>query len=303
MVKTEVKNPCIWMQAGVVAKKECLREYECQGCVFDQALFKTVLKNKQLLEKGERPAGKAGRIVFWQDKFMSLAPMQRPCVYFLKKKTGFRPCFEDYQCARCEFNQFFEDVYTVHTFLTPVDLLDVKGIKFPQGYYLHPGHLWLKVEQSSTVLIGLDEFVWKVFYPQEVKPPLLGKRLKQHAPGVEIFRDGYRSSLLSPVSGLVLEINSQVWNDPQPMVQEPYSEGWVLKVQADHLLPELGSLFLGDQSQNFLAKEIDVLFDELEEVGLPLAADGGTLAQDVYGQVEDVSWKRLDELFLRKKTV
>ena len=30
--------PCIWMSAGLVAYKLCDRDYECEGCPFDEAL-------------------------------------------------------------------------------------------------------------------------------------------------------------------------------------------------------------------------------------------------------------------------
>jgi glycine cleavage system H lipoate-binding protein len=59
-------------------------------------------------------------------------------------------------------------------------VLDIKGFRIPQGYYLHSGHTWIKVEESSTVRVGIDEFAQRLLGPfDRIEAPLLGKEVKQ----------------------------------------------------------------------------------------------------------------------------
>ncbi len=83
----------------------------------------------------------------------------------------------DYDCPKCEFNQYFEDVYSVYAEIDQISEMKVKGFKFPHGYYLSKYHTWMKLGNGSTVIIGMDEFVSRLFGPfSEIKPPVLGKK-------------------------------------------------------------------------------------------------------------------------------
>jgi hypothetical protein len=149
------------MQAGVVPKKFCRIDYQCAACAYDRAMRRIATENQQLKEKGRIPGGKRGRIVFWKDKLREL------------------PAW-DYHCADCEFDQYFSDQFAVHAVVKPVDVLDIKGFKIPQGFYLHPGHTWVKIEEGSTVRVGLDDFALRLLGPlDQIQAPLMGKQLEQ----------------------------------------------------------------------------------------------------------------------------
>ena len=46
-------SPCLWMQAGVVKKKECRVNYRCQICPFDRALRRAAGANISLRLEGQ----------------------------------------------------------------------------------------------------------------------------------------------------------------------------------------------------------------------------------------------------------
>ena len=80
----------------------------------------------------------------------------------MKRRIGFRACTNEYLCGNCEFDQYFDDQYAVHAVVKPVDVLDIDGFKIPQGFYLHKGHTWVKIEKDQTVRVGLDDFALRM---------------------------------------------------------------------------------------------------------------------------------------------
>ena len=152
------RSPCLWMQAGVVRQKFCQTDYQCVGCRFDQMLRRIAAANQERRRAGISGGRRRDRIVYWKDKLRELPVWRRPCLHAMKGRIGFRACLQDYRCMNCEFDQYFNDQYTVHAVVRPVDVMNIKGFKLPQGVYLHRGHSWLKIEEGPTVRIGVDDF-------------------------------------------------------------------------------------------------------------------------------------------------
>jgi hypothetical protein len=55
---------------------------------------------------------------------------------------------------------------------------------------------------------------------------------------------------------------------------------------------------IGEQASDYLDGEIERLFQVIEEEAGPLAADGGYLGDDIYGNLAPNVWKRLTRQFL-----
>ena len=204
-------RPCVWMQAGVVYRKVCKIDYNCPACRFDKTLQKIAAENGRARRAGRAPQGKRGDIVFWMDKMRELPMRRRPCVHHMKQRIDFRACTHDYRCSNCEFDQYFNDQYTVYTMVRPVDVLDVDGVKAPQGYYLHPGHAWAKIETGAFVRVGVDDFALRMLGPLDrIEGPLMGKQVHQGRPGIVLHRGGKAARVLSPVSGVVTAVNTRL---------------------------------------------------------------------------------------------
>ena len=290
---------CIWMQAGTVKSKLCKSDFECNACQFDRALRRIAAENKILRQKGLVPKGNRGKIAFWYDQLNALPLSKRPCIHHMKKRIGFRPCTNEYQCSDCEFDQYFQDEFTVHAVVKPVSVLDIAGVKIPQGYYLHQGHAWVKIEENSEVRIGLDDFAMRVFGPPDsIESPLVGKLVTQDQAGISIHRDDHTAGVLSPVSGIVTAINSSLREEGNRANTHPYDDGWVLRVHAENLRQDLKSLMIGSETETFIEKEVDRVYALIEEEVGPLAADGGYLGNDIFGSMPQIGWDTLQKHFL-----
>ena len=291
--------PCIWMQAAVVRRKACEIDYHCEICRFDRALGRVARENKNLRQQGEAPTSKRRKIVFWKDRLRTLSAGQQPCLHHMKRRIDFRTCTHDYQCGNCEFDQYFSDQYTVHAVVQPVDVLNIKGFKIPHGYYLHRGHTWVKIEEGSTVRIGLDDFALRLLGPLDrIEAPLIGKELEQDRGDILLGRGSNAARAQSPVSGVVTDINPDLREKGNLANQDPYTQGWVMRLHANDLRRDLKKLMIGDQAGTYLAEEINSLYQVIEEEVGPLAADGGYLGDDIYGNLPQPSWQKLTRIFL-----
>jgi glycine cleavage system H lipoate-binding protein len=292
-------NSCLWMQAGVVSRKFCESDYDCSPCRFDRALRRAAFRNKKLREQGETPKGKQGAIVFWQDRLKELPPSRRPCLHHMKGRIDFRACTHEYRCGNCEFDQYFQDQFSVYTFVKPVDFLDIEGFKIPQGYYLHQGHCWAKLEEGSDVRLGIDDFALRLLGPlDQIKAPLVGKEIQQNRSDILMNRGKFEAKVLSPVSGVVTAVNPKLREQGNMANEDPYSEGWVLRIHTHNLRQDLKNLMIGEETETFYSEEVDRLYKVIEDETGPLTADGGKLHNDIFGNLPQLGWERLTKLFL-----
>ena len=293
---------CIWKQAGVVRHKVCRSDYHCEACRFDQAMGRVARENSRLRQQGQSPADNREKIVFWKDRLRTLPSWKRPCLHTMRGRIDFRTCNHDYQCGNCDFDQYFSDQFMVHAVVRPVDILDVNGFRLPHGYYLHRGHTWVKIEEGSTVRIGLDDFALRLLGPLDrIEAPLLGKKLSQDSEDIFLNRKSNTARMQSPVGGVVTDLNPELRESGALANQDPYTRGWVMRLHCDNLRGDLKNLLIGDQAADYLDEEIGKLYQVIEEEAGPLAADGGYLGDDIYGNLPPASWSKLIGRFLHNR--
>ena len=230
----------------------------------------------------------------------SSSPFSRPCIHSMKQRINFRPCFQDYQCTSCDFDQFFTDEFTVHTVTQPIGVMNIKGFKMPQGFYLHEGHTWVKIEEEEEVRIGFDDFIMRALGPMDkIVAPLIGQVLKRGRSDIQLKRGTYKTNVVSPVSGVVTAVNPDLMRQPLLANQSPYSKGWVLRLHPKNLRKDVKHLMIGKEAEKRVSQDVDTLIGIIEQYSGPLAADGGELAGDIFGCIPEIGWERLARAFLR----
>ncbi len=288
------------MQAGVVRSKYCRSFYDCTTCRFDRAMMRAADENRTMAENGKSYGKKRKDIVHWIEKLKETPLSKRPCIHHMKGRIDFKNCGHDYRCANCDFDQYFYDQYSVHAVVKPVDVLNVHGFKIPQGYYIHKGHAWVKIEEGQTVRIGLDDFALRLLGPLDrIESPLTGKQMKQSSSQIVLKRGGRKAGLLSPVSGVVTDVNPRIREDGSLANKNPYTDGWIVRLHSENLRNELKNLYMGSETKEFMEKEVRLLYDVIEESGGLLNTDGGYLGEDIYGKMPKIGWEKLTGLFLR----
>jgi len=283
--KAKAANPCLWMQAGVVKFKNCDNYYDCTTCKYDHAMGQKAAKGKQMN---------------WQQAMKLRPDMDRVCRHSLTNRIETRICAYDYECATCDFDQFFEDVWTTKSKSLPFEVQRVKGFDVPMGYYFHDGHAWARIESGGCIRIGLDDFALKVLGEADALDlPLMGKELDQGKIGWGLKRKDNCADVLSPIDGVIVEVNSEIREKPDMANREPYGGGWLFMVRTPDVKATIGKLMADQQSLTWMNREVSNLETMIEDVAGPLAADGGYLVNDIYGNLPDIGWNNLTKAFLK----
>ncbi|RPJ75746.1 MAG: glycine cleavage system protein H, partial [Desulfobacteraceae bacterium] len=102
-----------------------------------------------------------------------------------------------------------------------------------------------------------------------------------------------------PVGGVIVEVNRQVRESPALVNREPYGGGWLFLVRTRDAKQAVKPLMAEQASAEWLRGEADQLEQMIEAVAGPLAADGGYLADDIYGHLPGLGWEALRKRFLK----
>ena len=95
------------------------------------------------------------------------------------------------------------------------------------------GYLWVQ-EEDGVLTIGINEDGLEDFEEiSSIELPPEGEKVESDMVIGTIETDDGPLDIYSPVSGAVLEVNSQVLEDPSLIQEDPYEEGWLLKIEAE----------------------------------------------------------------------
>ena len=102
---------------------------------------------------------------------------------------------------------------------------------YPDELKYHPEHDWAKIEGGQATLgvtwYAQDSLGELVHY----EPPQEDARIeKDHTYG-EVESVKAVSDLISPLSGRVVEVNQKVVDAPETVNEDPYGEGWLIRIE------------------------------------------------------------------------
>ncbi len=101
---------------------------------------------------------------------------------------------------------------------------------YPDELKYHPEHDWARIDGDEAILgvtwYAQDSLGELVHY----EPPQEDARIeKDHTYG-EVESVKAVSDLISPLSGRVLEVNQKVVDAPETVNEDPYGEGWLVRI-------------------------------------------------------------------------
>jgi glycine cleavage system H protein len=106
----------------------------------------------------------------------------------------------------------------------------VAEASYPDDLLYHPEHDWARVE-GETATLGItwyaqDSLGEVVFFD----PPAVGKEVRAGEPYAEVESVKAVSDVIAPLSGEVVAVNEALGDTPETINQDPYGEGWMVKV-------------------------------------------------------------------------
>jgi glycine cleavage system H protein len=102
---------------------------------------------------------------------------------------------------------------------------------YPDDLLYHPEHDWARVD-GDTATVGITWFAQDalgevVFFD----PPEVGSSVTKDEAYAEVESVKAVSDVIAPLSGEIVEVNTALGDSPETINEDPYGEGWLVKVK------------------------------------------------------------------------
>lgn len=174
-----------------------------------------------------------------------------------------------------------------------------KGLRLATDVAVAPVHSWVRGERDAVV-VGSDDIAPTVLGPvSTVELPELGRWVRRGEPMVHLRRGARSVALRAPVSGVVVSRNEALHWRPELVNDEPYTDGWLVRLRSDRARDEQSWLRDRGKARGWFRAEVDRLVGVLAAPsGLAHAvADGGQLVGQLHNQIDDETWRKLSGVF------
>ena len=97
-------------------------------------------------------------------------------------------------------------------------------------------HEWLRQEEDGTVTIGITDHAQSALGDLVyVELPEVGAELDAGDEMAVVESVKAASDVYAPVGGTVLEVNTDLADDPEKINSDPYGDGWIVRMKPDDL--------------------------------------------------------------------
>jgi glycine cleavage system H protein len=102
---------------------------------------------------------------------------------------------------------------------------------YPDELRYHPEHDWARIDGDEATL-GITWFAQDSLGELvHFEPPEAGSAIAKDASYGEVESVKAVSDLITPLSGEVIEINQKVVDAPETVNDDPYGEGWLVRIR------------------------------------------------------------------------
>jgi glycine cleavage system H protein len=102
---------------------------------------------------------------------------------------------------------------------------------YPDGLKYHPEHDWARVEGDEATL-GITWFAQDALGELvHYEAPDVGSTISKEESYGEVESVKAVSDLITPLSGEVLGVNAKVVDEPETVNEDPYGEGWLVRIR------------------------------------------------------------------------
>jgi len=102
---------------------------------------------------------------------------------------------------------------------------------YPGDLRYHPEHDWARLDGDEATFgitwYAQDQLGELVFFD----PPEVGSTVAKDEPYAEVESVKAVSDVVAPLSGEILEVNSALGDSPERINEDPYGEGWLVRVR------------------------------------------------------------------------
>jgi glycine cleavage system H protein len=125
---------------------------------------------------------------------------------------------------------------------------------YPDELKYHPEHDWARVDGEEATL-GITWFAQDALGELvHFEPPEEGADVTQGASYGEVESVKAVSEVIAPLSGEVVEVNRKIVDEPEIVNDDPYGEGWLVRIRLSDP-SEVGSLLDAEAYKQLLAEQ------------------------------------------------
>ena len=174
----------------------------------------------------------------------------------------------------------------------------VAGFALPENLRYHPGHTWALSESPNLVRVGMDDFAARLTGSvAKITLPQRGQWVRQGQKVATLFRNGATAQIVSPMEGIVTDVNDAVQQNPELARRDPYGEGWLIKLNAPDAKLNFRNLLNGAVARRWMEEAAARLSLQMGTPATALAQDGGVAVEDVSALLPDEKWAGLTQEF------
>ena len=160
----------------------------------------------------------------------------------------------------------------------------------PDGVLLHPGHAWLRMDTLASATVGADDFAQRLVGPiTRVELPHKGAVLLQGEPAWYFQVGDKQVPMLSPVDGMVTEVNSELARVPEAL-SDPYGEGWLVRVKPTRPEADTHQLLRGATAKRYVQDAFESLLRRASPELGAVAHDGGVPIHGLARAIDKEHW-------------
>lgn len=173
----------------------------------------------------------------------------------------------------------------------PINVESVSGVKVSKDLNYHPFHTWARRIDAQTAAVGIDDFAQRlVGKVDKIVMPMPGTKLHAGQACVKIISDGREIALTAPMSGEVVEVNSELGIDPDALRRDPYGNGWLFQVRDWRLIDQVAALIGGERTIDWMRSCVQRIVGAEPAVAGAVLQDGGQLVEDVPSCLDRYQW-------------
>ncbi len=124
-------------------------------------------------------------------------------------------------------------------------------MNFPAELKYTKDHEWIRAE-GNEAYVGITEFAQRelgdIVY---IDITTVGQQIEENTVFGTVEAVKTVSDLFMPVNGTILEVNSALDAAPELVNQDPYGDGWMVKIAVNSVV-EIGELLSADQYKELI---------------------------------------------------
>jgi len=125
---------------------------------------------------------------------------------------------------------------------------------YPENLRYHREHDWALIEGEDAVL-GITWFAQDALGELvHFEPPQEGQTIAKDSSYGEVESVKAVSDVIAPLSGEVLEVNASVVEAPETVNEDPYGDGWLVRIRMSDP-SEVDTLLDAEAYKSFLAEQ------------------------------------------------